>query len=193
MFLDDEEVFAKEFGTDKPPILHTNPETGDKTETLQMLHEYANLCQFDVALALCRYNYVRSTNVIDSTLAVQEVCKEIGAIQQEYRERNGKKNIRCPDEMYTKYLELTPSLPDDTKLWTIRLCSTYFNALMNDLKDRMLGGTFRLPPPPAKNTKELELAALQEVREGAVVAYKKLADKLSVISKFLSNQSPTSL
>lgn len=191
-FLDDEEVFAKEFGTDNPPILHTNPRTGDKTETLQTLHEYASLCQFDVALALCRYDYVGSTNVIDSTLAVQEVCKEIGSIQQEYRERNGKKNIRCPDEMYTKYLELTPSLPDDTKLWTIRLCSTYFNALMNDLKDRMLGGTFRLPPPPAQNTKDLELSALRQVREAAVVSYKKLADELSVMSKFLSNQSPTS-
>ena len=69
--------------------------------------------------------------MIDLALTVQEVCKDIGAIQQEYKEKNGKKNIRyLLDEMFTMYLGLTLSLPEDITLWTIRLCSSYFNALI---------------------------------------------------------------
>ena len=91
--------------------------------------------------------------------------------------------------MFTMYLGLTPSLPDDTTLWTIRLCSSYFNALMNDLKDRMLSNNFKLPQPHAHTTKELELTALREVREAAVHSYKKLTDELTVMSRFLTSHN----
>ena len=188
--LDTQEAFDLEFTSTTPPLLHADPKTGSAAEVHDILHRYADLCQFDVAMSLCRCDYVGSNNAIDSILAVQEVCKELCAINQEYREKNGKKNLRCPDEIFTKYLELTPSLPDDTSIWTIRLCSTYFNALMNDLKDKMLSNNFKMPPPSVNNSKERELDDLREVREAAVTSYKKLTDDLTVMSRFLSAHNP---
>ena len=73
--LDNQDVFNKEFGSKTPQLLHTNPKTGEALETVSKLYRYADLCQFDIALELCRYDYVGSNNTIDSTLAVQEVCK----------------------------------------------------------------------------------------------------------------------
>ena len=188
--LDTQGAFDAEFGTSTPSLLHAKPKSGDVQEMQQSLHRYADLCQFDVAMSLCRCDYVGSNNAIDSILAVQEVCKEVCNIQQEFREKNGKKNIRCPDEMFTKYLELTPSLPEDTTIWTIRLCSTYFNALMNDLKDKMLSNNFKMPQPSVVNSKAQELDDLREVREAAVTSYKKLTDDLTVMSRFLSAHNP---
>ena len=188
--LDTQEAFDLEFMSTTPPLLHADPKTGSAVEVHDILHRYADLCQFEVAMSLCRCDYVGSNSAIDSILAVQEVCKELCAVSQEYREKNGKKNIQCPDEIFTRYLELTPSLPDDTSIWTIRLCSTYFNALMNDLKDKMLSNNFKMPPPSVSNSKERELEDLREVREAAVTSYKKLTDDLTVMSRFLSAHNP---
>lgn len=188
-FLDSQHAFEEEFGTSQPPLLHQDPILGNVAEVFKVIQDYGQNCQLDTALELCKYDYVGSKNAVDSTLAVQEVCKAIGSIQQEYKEKNGRKNIRCPDEMFTMYLELTPSLPEDTSLWTLRLCTTYFNALMNDLKERMLGSNFKLPQPPFKNTKEKEITALRQVREAAVGSYKKLSDELTVMSRFISTHT----
>lgn len=191
--LDNAETFKAEFGTGFPLLLNANPKDGDHQEPNLALRHFAERCMFDVVLELCQSDYVGSNNVTDSTLAVQEVCKEIGSIQQEFKERNGKRNIRCPDEIFSKYLQLTPSLPCDTSLWTLQLSSTYFNALTNDLKDRMISDGFKMPSTSGEQSKDKELAALRKVREAATSTYKKLCDELKMMSRYMNAQQGTRL
>lgn len=44
---------------------------------------------FDVLIEACCLDYVGAANNVDSILAVQEVCRQILTITQEYCEKNG--------------------------------------------------------------------------------------------------------
>ena len=90
---------------------------------------------------------------MDSILAVQEVCTRISELKQQFKNKHGKMDIMSPDELFNLYLQLIPSLPNDASSWTgIQLGSSFFNALIDELKNKMLQDNFRMPPPvhPAK-------------------------------------------
>ena len=141
---------------------------------------------FDILLALCRLDYVGTDTLGDSTLAVQEVCKEITAINQQIRGKNGQRDIICPEAIFGLYMKFTPSLPNDTTLWTVRLCSQYYNALTNDLKDRMINDGFTMPQLKSDHSKSAEINALREVRMVAVQSYKQLRNELKLIERYMN-------
>lgn len=95
--------------------------------------------------------------------------------------------------MYTQYLKITPGLPDDTSLWMIQLCSTFYNTLTNDLKDRIGNEGFKMLHLSNNHTKQDEISALRRVRQSAVESYKKLTNELRMMIRFISAQQNTKL
>ena len=191
--LDDADVFAREFGTSTPQLFPPQPvttHTSDSTNSAyDGLHRYAQKCMFDVFLHTCQIDYVGSGKGVDSILAVQEVCTRISELKQQFRNKHGKMDIMSPDELFNMYLQLVPSLPDDTSTWTgIQLGSSFFNALIDELKNKMLQGNFRMPPSVHPTTKQSELKILRTVREAASESFKKLSDDITLFDRMMGNR-----
>ena len=190
-FLDDNHVFVKEFGTLCPQIFPSQPNLSfeDKQDgAMQAIQVYAEKCMFDVFLELCRTDYVGSDDAVDNSLAIQEVCSNITALKQKFKNQFGKSDIMSPDELYNMFLRFAPSLPDDPSGWTIQLSSAFFNALVDELKAKMLASGFKLPQTLPSSKKADELDALRSVRMAASTQFKKLADEVSLMDKVLGSR-----
>ena len=192
-FLDDADAFVNEFGTTTPQLLPPQPvnphDSTSSNRAYDNLHQFAQKCMFDVFLHVCQIDYVGSGKGVDSILAVQEVCTRISSLKQQFRNKHGKMDIMSPDELFNMYLQLVPSLPDDTSTWTgIQLGSSFFNALIDELKNKMLQTNFRMPPSTHPATKGSELRILRTVREAASESFKKLSDDISLFDRMMGNR-----
>ena len=108
--------------------------------------------------------------------AVTKVCKHISALSQKFRDtKNGHWFILTPDQLYDQYLYLIPNLPSDTTKWTIQLNSQYYQALTEELRDRMMDNNlFSIPVNNGIPSKEESVAALRVFRANAVRVFKTL-------------------
>ena len=190
-FLDDKEIFRNEFGTDQPLLFPAKPVSGQSSNHITVcagLHAYAQKCMFDVFLELCHIYYVGDTASADGSLAVQEVCQTISALRQEFRNRHGQMDVMSPDELFMLFLRYVPSLPEDPQTWTIQLGSTYFNALLDELKHKMLTSDFRVPQTQFPSTKDKELKALRTIRNVASEHFKRLKEEVNLVDRILGSR-----
>ena len=165
-FLDNQTTFTEVFG-DKPTILVPNIDIyQDSTSIARRLYSFGEKCNLDVFLYMCRKYYVGHDS-IDNLLSVQDVCRQISEIKQEWKNKNGILMQYSPDKLFDKFLRLSSSLPESARAWPVQLCSTYFTAPSKELVDRMLTGGFQIPLLVNLNTKSKQLAALKEVRMSA--------------------------
>ena len=193
-FLDDEDVFRSEFGPDPLEILPVPPVNTDTHRNTNMsavrrLHQYAEKCMFDVFLELCRADYVGQEDSAGDILAVQAVCQKIMDLKQRYKNAHGRTDVRSPEDLYNLYLRFIPSLPLDPQEWTIPLSATYFNALIDELRSKMLAASFRVPKPCSEGTKSAELESLRKVRNTAAFHYAKLQEEVSLMDRVLSSKA----
>jgi len=94
-----------------------------------------------------------------------------------YRENN-KWKTDDPDELYRKYLDLLPGLPNNSNTWTIQIYSSYYMALTTELKDEMISDGFIMPNAADQlGVKTKQIALLRSVRADAVRSFKGLNDK----------------
>ena len=119
-FLDAQDLFDEMFGL-KPLILDTQPVKGTPVECLSQVRTYADKCMLDIFLEMCREDYVGGDDAGSKIKLVHEVCKQLSLIKIS--------NVDTPDKIYVKYISMVAGLPDDTSLWSITLCSSYYSAL----------------------------------------------------------------
>ena len=87
-FLDNQTTFTEVFG-DKPTILVPNIDIyQDSTSIARSLYSFGEKCNLDVFLYMCRKYYVGHDS-IDNLLSVQDVCRQISEIKQEWKNKNG--------------------------------------------------------------------------------------------------------
>ena len=73
---------------------------------LVRIKKNAEKCMYDVFVYCCLLDYVGSEDDVDSMLDVTEVCKQISALHQKFRDpKNGHWFILTPDQFYDQYLE----------------------------------------------------------------------------------------
>ena len=191
-FLDSQMEFDSVFGK-SPQILPSNPLQNDVHSIKKILLPYSDLCKLDIFMNLCMLNYV-GTTTIDPSLNVQEVCRKISSLRQQYTVRGRGVTTDTPDELFDKFLVLCVSLPDDASTWSIQLCSSYLSALTKDLAENMTSEpSFKMPELTTLSTKALQIEALRLVRTCAVASYQsmlKQEDKISSLIRSLhSNNS----
>ena len=192
-FLDNAASFRKEFGNPPIEILPVPPSAAHKDSSAnpiqRELQRYAQRCMFDVFISLCKADYVGHDTDASDILAVQAVCQKILELKQQYRNQHGKTDIRSPDELHNLYLRFIPSLPADPQEWTIPLSATYFNALIDELRTKMLAANFRVPKPVVNATKSAELKSLCQVRNVATEHYAKLQEEVALMDRVLGSRS----
>jgi hypothetical protein len=179
-FLDDQPTFDQVFGTDitlLPAIKpHLAVQSMDTTPDLE-LREYARACMYDVYVRSCRSDYVGEDVDSNHTLSTHEICKQVSTLKMRYRENN-KWKTDDPDELYRKYLDLLPGLPNNSNTWTIQIYSSYYMALTTELKDEMISDGFIMPNAADQlGVKTKQIALLRSVRADAVRSFKGLNDK----------------
>jgi len=166
-FLDNQNEFDAIFGKN-PVLLPSNPTSSNNTTTAKLLLDFSDQCRLDVYMYACRKFYV-GTAKVDKHTSIMEVYREISSLCQEYRDNHGKMITNTPEELFTKFLALSGSLPDCARGWLIQLCSTYYTSLSNTITDRMMSNaTYTSPSLVGLNTKVTQLEALQIMQEGEI-------------------------
>ena len=99
--MDKNDEFDKVFGKN-PILLPPNPTSVDSATTSKILLDFSELCRLDVYLRACRKFYVGSSNINKNT-SVQEVCREISDLRQEWKDKHGKLIVDNPEELFTKF------------------------------------------------------------------------------------------
>ena len=90
-----------------------------------------------------------------------EVCREIAALKQEYKDGHGRLVMEIPEALFVKVLAYASSLPDCAKGWPIQLCSTYYTALASTISSRMMSDSAYISPSlVGLDTKKAQLEAL---------------------------------
>ena len=175
-FLDDQKEFDQIFGLN-PIILGVNPITGSSSDCLKKARLYADKCMLDVFIQICRDDYVGGDDAGSKGKLIHEICKSLTRLKQEYNVRGVGHKTDTPDELYSKYIGIVAGLPDDATIWSVNLCSTYYSALHNNLKDKMEESDFCMLPLNNMGTKALQIEGLRTVRTSAVTSYKDLNDE----------------
>jgi predicted amino acid-binding ACT domain protein len=189
-FFDNPLTFRQVFG-DKPTLLQVSSRSSKTSSTLsiedsstvaQNLQNYFQKCKLDVFIALCRSNYVGSQFNSDDTKAIQEITRKLQSFKMRYQ-KDRVWHTEHPNDLFSKYLQYVPSLPPEPARWNLILCMTYFNALTDDLQQRMTTDGFTMPTLINLLTKESHIQALQSVAEAASASYTNLTNEENRMKK----------
>jgi hypothetical protein len=91
----------------------TKISSGDDAKGLLKL--FAERCKFDVFLHVCRLDYVGSGLVEDSKKAMAKVLKKNNSMKQNWMDKVRVVNHDTPDVLYSKYIEMLPTLSQQTR------------------------------------------------------------------------------
>ena len=98
---------------------------------------------FDEFLSICKTDYVGIVDK-DTTDMIHEIFKQISHIKMEGNNRSGGcQATYTPDKLYGKHISTDASLPNNADLWSVTLCTSYFNCLNTTLQDKMEYNNFR--------------------------------------------------
>ena len=194
-FLDNQTSFDSVFGK-TPILLHVNRQStinaGESIENTnaipKMLHNFFLNCKYDVFIAICRDDYVGANYLPNDSHAVQAICSKIQSYTMSYTVGTVAK-VCHPNDLYTRYLSLATSLPKNSNCWNIVLCTTYYNALTDNLRNKMLEENFQMPSLQTLNSKTSQLNALRFVKDSAAKSYKNMVNEETRIAKMLEKHS----
>jgi hypothetical protein len=195
-FADNNLTFSSVFGQ-QPTLLRVtkraNVTSGNSVEDAdtvkKLLLQYFDRCKLDVFIDLCHSNYVGSESSLDETKAVSAIAKNITKLKMQYNAKPGLLRTIHPNDLYSKYLQFIPSLPDDPSIWNFVLCVTYYDALTEELKTKMSAEKFVMPMLHSLVTKDDHLNALLKVREAACTCYQNLQDENERIGKMIARHA----
>jgi hypothetical protein len=194
-FADDDLTFISVFGNSPPLLKITKRTKGNAAQNIEdnesitkSLLKFFEKCKLDVFIELIKLDYVGDSSSIDSTKAVKEITSAIQKLKMQYQPKPGLTRTISPSDLYSSYLQLVPSLPEDPSIWNLVLCVTFFDALTQDLKDKMATNKFIMPTLQHLVTKDDHLNALWIVCEAACNSYDDLQQEETRISNLLAKQ-----
>ena len=182
-FVDNQSTFDSLFNTNTP-LLHVNRYSTvtagepieDSSLIPQLLTKFLNECKYDIFVNICRDDYVGIGYVPDNSQAIQEICKKLNALKMQYTVGSTIKTCH-PNTLFTKFLTLASSLPQNSTSWNIVLCTTYYNSLTESLQNKMREEKFIMPPLHTLTDKSSQLTALRTVKDAASIAYKNILNE----------------
>jgi hypothetical protein len=190
-FLDNQEAFDLVFGT-SPELLSPFPAEPVDPNTIGvmgMVNVYADKCMFDKFKQACRNDYVGDDEAADPLLAIQDICDKLSRLRQAYK-INNRQVVDHPEVLFQKFSDITVGLPEDATHWSIQLCSTYYGALIKEIKLQMTRDKFKMPSINGGfGTKTTQLKALRTVRTAAVAAHDSVEAENDRIKKLVSQMN----
>ena len=202
-FADDQASFNSIFGANPQmtiPTVHRKHNASQLMESQspefqKKLQKFIDACIFDIFVDLCKMDYVGSDYIKDDIKAVQAIEKRIKSLKMQFLSHKSNTFITVhPNDLYTKYLNLIPCLPKNPAKWNIILCTTFYNALTEDLKEKMTEIGFRMPGLTSLNSKSSHLSALRSVKETAADCHRHIQNEehrlKQLIAKSTNNTHP---
>jgi len=144
-------------------------------------------CKFDIFVTSCR-SYVGVLSRESDIQAMHAACKSICGLRMKEKV-NGRIVVLNPDVLFSKFMEITPLLPDDASKWSTQLCSAYFNELTPELRVRMENDNFVMPALNQLNSRKDQIDALQIVRDKSSTTFKKLKDETDLIPSIITRSN----
>ena len=190
-FLDNQEAFVRVFGK-HPELLQATPTKSKHSggpSIMSIVNAYADKCMFDRFKASCRNDYVGDEGTSDPLLATQDICDKLSKLRQAYKVNNRTVEDH-PEDLFQKFLDISVGLPEDATNWSIQLCSTYYGALVTEIRSQMTKTKFKMPSINGGfNTKTKQLKALRVVRAAAVEAHVSVKDENERIKKLVDQMN----
>ena len=92
-----------------------------------------------------------------------------------------------PDDLYGRYIQCLPLLLSNAITWSFSLVMLFYHTLPLELQDAIIKDGCHLPNLSLFLTKALQVTALQNLSEHAVVAHKNIADESTRHKTLLSS------
>jgi hypothetical protein len=188
-FVDEQSIFDTIFGL-KPALLPHFPVSAPNSLEVtvkEQLDAFAYKCLFNVFVAVCRDDYVGSSDEC-TALSIQDTARRIGSLRQVYRVNN-KTIMDSPDILFSKFIQQVPTLPDDAGTWPINLASMYFSALTQEITDRMCLDGFNMPSLVGLESKRKQLNVLRTVRQAAAASFKLVEDDKARMQQMIKSMN----
>ncbi|MGH7974563.1 MAG: hypothetical protein ACREBR_03470 [bacterium] len=118
-------------------------------------------------------DYVGSATDNSADLNLTEVSAQLRNLKLEYWFQ-GQTIQTNPEDLYKRYIALTPALPKDSRDWGFNIVDYFWNALTSDLQRRLREDGYKLPGPGRQTTSDWWMDELAAVRTSASAAYQSL-------------------
>jgi len=149
-FLDNQVAFDTVFAA-------TSEYFKDASVLKEDIDDFFDNCKFDIFMVSCRSYYVGVGNRESDIQATHAACKSICELRMEEKV-SGRIIVLNPDVLFSKFMEITPLLPDDASKWSTQLCSAYSNALTPEFNQHNPITSFNTSPNARSNPSGMKTA-----------------------------------
>ena len=112
----------------------------------------------------------------DQSQIITNVEQALSQLKMEFKDRH-RIRFLTPDDLYRRYHDLIPLLPNDTNEWSFHLVVFYLNALPIHLKESVVARGYKLPRFRLLSTKVLQQWELELLREATVSAQRAMKEE----------------
>ena len=182
-FTEDQDDFNILLAIDDPCLIISNPNGGtptlDYTSVQATINSFINTIQYTLFCELLFSQYVgKAQSDINSSEFTSDTIRQIKRLRLHFTHA-GKTTILAPDDLYSKYISLTHTLPHDAREWHASLPSMFLDALSPELQIYLCNGDnpYIQPTFDTLNTKFDQESALLQLRELSVKAAFTLATR----------------
>ena len=130
--------------------------------------KFVSLSHLLIFCRIVQRRYVGSSD-FDQSEIIADVETELSRLKLETRVR-GQHQHMSPDELYRRYQDFIPLLPDDAHDWSFHLVVMFLNALPVTLKELILAQGYKFPRFSELSTAVLQQQTLDILREKTVKA-----------------------
>ena len=141
------------------------------------LGKYCDTCQLHLFCDIVKLQFV-GTTVYDSHRMMHDIYLSLSSLKLESKS-NGKTTYLTPDSLFQRFIEFTSLLSLNATSWSFSLVTIFYNALSIKLQESIRFDGYILPNNSTLSTLFDQTAALQALREIAVVAHQSLATEKS--------------
>ena len=185
--------FVSIFGTDSLPfvLVKTNKqelaveETDKLRDTIRIFTSY---CLLIIFCNIVHRQYVGASDYYQSQI-ITDVEQELTRFKVEFRNRH-RLRFLTPDDLYRRYQDFIPLLPDDANTWPFHLVVLYLNALSVHLKESVVARGYTLPQFRLLSTKVLRQRELELLRDATVSAQRAMEEKKKRIKAMINSFTP---
>ena len=173
-FLEDgnQHVFASLFGAQPLPLTLALAKKSLAVEDLVTVQDkvsaFVSLSHLLIFCRIVHRRYVGSSDFDESEI-IADVETELSSLKLETRVR-GQTHCISPDELYWRYQDFIPLLPDDAHDWSFHLVVLFLNALPVTLKELIIVQGYKPPRFRELTTAVLQQRSLDILREKVVKA-----------------------
>jgi len=194
-FLEDgnQPAFDSVFGTNPLPLVLVTVRDQklavEETDGLRdRISAFISYCQLIIFCSIVQRQYVGASDY-DQSQIITDVEHALSQLKMEFKDRH-RMRFLTPDDLYRRYQDFIPLLPQDANEWSFHLVVLYLNALPIHLKESVVARGYKLPQFRLLSTKVLQQRELELLREATVAAQRAMEEEKKRIRAMINSFTP---